>query len=101
MYFLAIASMCCVGALVRALGHAPADGDVLVGVLHVLHRQRHARVALEVARPGTTLGGVEHGHAVLDVHPHRRHLHGAVRTECGDLAEVLGLQQFLAATLDS
>src|ERR1700686_1022925 len=54
-----------VRALARALADAATDHDVLVGVLEVLHRDRHARGAFEVARPGAALGGIEHRSAVL------------------------------------
>ncbi len=71
MYFFAIASMCASAPSCVRSATRPADLDVLVGVLHVLHRQRHARVALEVARPGASLGGVQHGTPVLHVDPYR------------------------------
>jgi hypothetical protein len=93
-----------VDVLVRALScdlrNAPADLHVLVWVLHVLHLDRDARVALQVARPGAPLGRVDDRVTILHVHPCRRHLHRAVGTQGRDMCEVLVPEQLLGATFD-
>src|SRR5581483_11374525 len=53
------------------LDHASVDTDVAVGVVRIQHADAHPRVAGEVERLGTPLGGVQDDVVPVYVHPHR------------------------------
>src|SRR2546422_1391036 len=75
------------------LDDAPADLRLAVRVVHGDDRQRHARIALGVARLQRALAGGDQDAIALDADPHRRRLRRAVGQQRRQMGEVRLVQQ--------
>ena len=79
---------------------AAPDRHVLVRVLLVRDRQRDARVAAQVVRPGAALGRVHDEVAVVGVDPDRVDLRPAALAQRRDVGDVGALDQFACLSGD-